>query len=213
MSPHDSTGTGVADWDTASPHEAVEWFASVPVPWWIAGGWAIDLFLGRETRPHGDLDVGVLRRNISEVLRSFPDWEAFEAKDGALTRLSRTTPPSEVNCLWCRGLGASRWKLELMLDESEGDSWVYRRDPGIRRDLRTVVHHSSDGIPYLAPEVQLLYKAKHARDRDERDFAAVLPHLSTEARDWLRQSLVRTLPSHPWTYTLERQYRLTSSRS
>jgi hypothetical protein len=201
----DSTGIGVADWDAVSPREAVEWFANVPVPWWIAGGWAIDLFLGRETRPHGDLDVGVLRRNVGEVLRSFPGSEAFEAKDGALTRLLHRSPRSDVNCLWCRGVGAPRWKLELLLDESEGESWVYRRDPQIRRDLRSVVHHSRDGIPYLAPEVQLLYKAKHARARDERDFAVVLPHLTIEARDWLRQSLVRTLPSHPWTYTLERQ--------
>jgi hypothetical protein len=95
----DSTGIGVADWDAVSPLEAVEWFANVPVPWWIAGGWAIDLFLGRETRPHGDLDVGVLRRNVGEVLRSFPGSEAFEAKDGALTRLLHRSPRSEVNCL------------------------------------------------------------------------------------------------------------------
>ena len=103
MSPHDSTSRGVADWDVASPHEAMEWFANVFVPWWIAGGWAIDLFLDRETRPHADLDVGVLRRNVGEVLRAIPDWEAFEARDGALTRLLHATPRSEVNSLWCRG--------------------------------------------------------------------------------------------------------------
>lgn len=196
---------GPADWAAASPQEAVAWFARVSVPWWIAGGWAIDLFLGRETRPHGDLDVGVLRRDVGEILRSIPDWEIFEAKDGVLTRVSRTTPRSEVNSLWCRGAGEQWWKLELMLDESEGESWVYRRDPVVRRDLQGLVHHTSQGIPYLAPEVQLLYKAKHARPRDELDFEAVLPHLGTEARTWLWQGLVRTLPSHRWTLALERQ--------
>jgi hypothetical protein len=204
VSPHDYTTRGVADWDAASPHEAVEWLANVSVPWWIAGGWAIDLFLDRETRPHADLDVGVLRRNVGEVLRSIPGWEAFEAKDGALTRLLHTTPRSDVNSLWCRRPGAQPWKLELMLDESEGECWVYRRDPRVRRSLWSLVRHSSKGIPYLAPEVQLLYKAKHARPRDELDFEAVVPHLTMEARDWLRQNLVRTLPEHPWTYTLER---------
>ena len=29
--------------------------------WWVAGGWALDLFLGRMTRPHHDVDVAILR--------------------------------------------------------------------------------------------------------------------------------------------------------
>lgn len=206
MSSHESTTRDVAGWEAASPDEAVGWFANVAVPWWIAGGWAIDLFLGRETRPHGDLDVGVLRANVGEVLRSLSEWEVFEAKDGVLTRLLRPTPRTEVNSLWCRGRGAQRWTLELMLDDSDGEAWVYRRDPGVRRQLQSMVYHNSKRVPYLAPEVQLLYKAKRSRSRDERDFAAVLPHLGTEARDWLRHNLERTLPSHPWTYVLDPAY-------
>jgi hypothetical protein len=37
--------------------------ADFDAPWWIAGGWALDLFLDAETRPHGDVDVAVLRRD------------------------------------------------------------------------------------------------------------------------------------------------------
>jgi hypothetical protein len=192
----------IADWIPVSPHDAMDWFANVSVPWWIAGGWAIDLFLDRETRPHKDLDVGVLRRDVGEVLRSIPDGEAFEAKGGALSRLSQERPRSEVNCLWCRDVGTQRWKFELMLDESEGDLWAYRRDPRVRRKLESLVYHNSKGIPFLAPEVQLLYKAKHARPEDERDFAAVVPHLGVEALSWLQQSLVLTLPAHPWISAL-----------
>lgn len=204
MSPHDSTGGDVARWDPASPDDAAEWLADVRVPWWIAGGWAIDLFLDRETRRHKDLDIGVLRRDVSGALGSISGWEAFEAKDGELTRLSHKTPRRGVNSLWCRQVGTGLWQLELMLDESEGDFWVYRRDPAVRRTLESLVRHSGKGIPYLAPEVQLLYKAKHARPRDELDFESVVPHLSGEAREWLHQSLVRTLPSHPWTSKIER---------
>ncbi len=29
-------------------------------PWFFAGGWAIDLFLGKETRIHEDIEIGVL---------------------------------------------------------------------------------------------------------------------------------------------------------
>src|SRR5688572_31726010 len=112
MSPHDSTNPGVLDWDPAPPHDAAEWLANVSVPWWIAGGWAIDLFLGRDTRPHQDLDVGVLRRDVGVVLRSLPDWEVFEAKDGVLAPL-HGGPRSAVNSLWCRPKGARSWKIEL----------------------------------------------------------------------------------------------------
>ena len=60
-------------WDPASPHDAARWFARVCAPWWIAGGWAIDTFLDRETRAHKDLDVGVLRRDIGGVLDALPE--------------------------------------------------------------------------------------------------------------------------------------------
>ncbi|MCL4541605.1 MAG: hypothetical protein M1396_04620 [Chloroflexi bacterium] len=32
-------------------------------PWFIAGGWAIDLFLGRQTRAHKDVEIAVLRQD------------------------------------------------------------------------------------------------------------------------------------------------------
>jgi len=83
MSSHDSPACSVAEWYRASPRDAVEWFARASVPWWVAGGWAIDLFLNRSTRQHHDLDVGVLRRDIGEILRSIEPCETFEAKDGS----------------------------------------------------------------------------------------------------------------------------------
>ena len=44
-------------WQPLSVQETVDLLYSLPVPWWIAGGWAIDLYLGRQTRPHEDIDV------------------------------------------------------------------------------------------------------------------------------------------------------------
>jgi hypothetical protein len=42
---------------------------------------------------------------------------------------------------------------------------------------------------FLAPEIQLYYKAKAARAKDEVDFAAVLPHLSVAGRAWLLDAI------------------------
>ncbi|MFJ6633433.1 hypothetical protein ACIQMR_18895 [Streptomyces sp. NPDC091376] len=57
---------------------------------------------------------------------------------------------------------------------------------------------SATGIPYLAPEVQLFYKAKATRDKDETDFEAVLPLLDAPARAWLADAIKVIAPTHHW---------------
>jgi hypothetical protein len=174
------------------------WFAALDVPWWIAGGWALDLFGGSQSRAHADLDVGVLRRDITTVLTALSSWEIFEAKGGALTRLTvGETPGSAVHSLWCRPIGTTLWTLELMLDESVDGAWCYRREPSIRRPLSMVVRRNPSGIPYLAPDIQLLYKAPSLRAQDHADFKRVAPRLDASARAWLTDSLARTAAGHP----------------
>jgi hypothetical protein len=86
-----------------------------------------------------------------------------------------------------------------MLDESVGNEWVSRRDPRIRRPISSLGITNAEGVPYLAPEVQLFYKAKQPRPKDEIDFAAVLPHLSSEQREWLSVSIRTSYgDEHPW---------------
>ena len=34
---------------------------------WVDGGWAIDALLGRQTRPHGDLDIAVEERDVPQL--------------------------------------------------------------------------------------------------------------------------------------------------
>ena len=37
--------------------------SDLTVPYWIAGGWAIDLAVGRVTRDHADVDIMLLERD------------------------------------------------------------------------------------------------------------------------------------------------------
>ncbi|HXZ83885.1 MAG TPA: amino acid transporter, partial [Myxococcota bacterium] len=108
------------------------------------------------------------------------------------------TAPEVANSVWCRGHRADLWRFELLLDEAEGESWVFRRERSVRRPLAALLGLSPQGLPYLRPEVQLLYKAKHLGPKDELDFAAVAPLLDTESRQWLRDALSRAHPGHPW---------------
>lgn len=167
-------------------------------PWWIAGGWALDLFCGT-TRQHADLDIGILRADVLSVLQTISQWQIYEAKDGRLTHLdSGCVPRRDVHCLWCRPTGADRWAIELMLDEGDREVWVYRRDDRIRRPMSAVVQQTADRLPYLAPEIQLLYKSTAVRARDDADFGNTWPLLSPDARRWLHVAIGLADPSHPW---------------
>ena len=202
MLPGDRTAAGEG-WSAVEPTIGASWFSTLQVPWWIAGGWALDLYLGTQSRAHGDLDIGVLRRDITTVLAALSSWEIVAAKDGALAPLRvGETPHSAVHSFWCRPVGTTLWTLELMLDECVEGAWSYRREPSIQRPFSAMIQRSPSGIPYLAPEIQLLYKARSARARDQADFELVGPRLGTPARTWLVDSLVRTEARHPWISAL-----------
>jgi hypothetical protein len=86
-----------------------------------------------------------------------------------------------------------------MLDESSGRDWVSRRDERIRRPITSIGLVTVRDIPYLAPEIQLFYKAKNGRPKDETDFAAALPVLTRPQRRWLSDALSLVYgPAHPW---------------
>src|SRR5439155_15489925 len=72
------------DWDPLGLDEAAELMRGFPAPWWIVGGWAIDLFVGRETRDHSDVDVVVRRADQEKLRERFASWDVQIAHDGKL---------------------------------------------------------------------------------------------------------------------------------
>ena len=186
-------------WNPLPPKVAASHFADFPGWWAIAGGWALDLFIGEQSRHHDDTDIIVLRDDMAQLHDQVPGWELFAADPpGTLRPWPRgETLPSPVHDIWCRPRSRTRWQLQLMLNPSDGDEWVYRRDPAIRRPLTEVVLLRS-GTPVLAPEIQLLYKSKAPREKDERDLRTVLPHLDAGQRQWLATVLAGQHPEHPW---------------
>jgi hypothetical protein len=84
--------------------------------------------------------------------------------------------------------------------------WIYRREPSVVRSLEKMGLSTEGGIPYLAPELVLLFKSKNTSNRerpnDDADFERALPHLDAERRAWLRWALTATAPQHPWIQKL-----------
>ena len=57
-------------------------------------------------------------------------------------------------------------------------------------------------MPFLAPEIVLLHKAKAPTAKDDADFTAVLSYLGHDQRLWLRDALDLTAPGHRWASVL-----------
>jgi len=188
-------------WAALTPTEAVEVLAETMVPWWIVGGWTIDLFVGRQTRQHDDLDVVFLRCDQIAAQGILAGWDLWAADPpGTL----RPWEPGEflgprIHDIWCRREPSAPWSLQIMLAESADDRWVFRRDPRVTAPLAQLGRETGEGTPYLAPHVQLLFKSGTGRrPKDEADFAMALPLLDPLGRRWLAEALNTTSPGHPW---------------
>ncbi len=190
--------------DSFAPvHAVAAVMAPFPGPWCVAGGWAIDLFLDRVTREHADLEVAVVRRDQGALRAHLAGWELCKAVATPAGGEWVPWPPGEWLALPVHQVRAQREggvlrEFEVFLVEADGDRWQCRRDPQLTRPLDETAFRSRRGIPTLVPEIQLLYKAKHHRPKDEVDFQAALPHLNRAQRAWLSGALQRCHPGDAW---------------
>lgn len=198
------TPPALTPWDPASPDEVRDHFAMIDSPWWIAGGYAIEFAFGEPFRTHADIDVMLLRRDQLAAQHALPGWEWWAADPPGELRpwAPGEILSPEIHDIWCRPSADAPWRIQFMLDEAEGDTWVSRRDPRLRRPLADIGLVNPDGIPYLAAEIQLMYKAKGPRPKDEHDFATMLPKLTAAQRQWLRDAITIAYGDHPWSARL-----------
>ena len=194
------TELDLGNWDPLDPTEVAGLLQGCSAPWWIGGGYAIDAFVGRfDRRPHEDVDIGLLAADQSAVRACLTGWELYCADPPGTLRpwLPGEHLEGPIHDVWARREVEGRWRLALMLNTSDSGIWTYRRDARIRLPLSELVWQVDD-IPYLVPEVQLLFKSKTPRPKDETDFADSAPLLSASQRSWLRSSLEIAHPGHPW---------------
>jgi hypothetical protein len=192
--------------------EVAEALGNLRAPFYFVGGWAIDLHLGRVTREHHDIDALVMRRDhllLHKALRGFSLKKIIPHPDGmppnrgtivewpAGERLE--LPVHQVNAYRA---GESELAFQVMLAESRGSDWIFRRNPDVSMPISKMGFHPLWGLPYLAPEIVLLFKAKHLEARDRVDFDHAIPALSVDARRWLRDAIEKTHPGHEWLKVL-----------
>ena len=188
-------------WNAWSPYEVSERLAGLTVPWCVVAGWALDVFRGEETREHEDLEIAVPVGRFGEI-RSALDGFVFDVV-GSGHRWQLDDPAFHVmHQTWVREPDTGVYRLDIFREPHDGDTWICRRDERIRLPYERIIELSPDGIPYLAPEIVLLFKAKHSRPKDEADFAGVLPLLGPNRRAWLAETLAGVHPGHRWLSAL-----------
>lgn len=166
-------------------------------PWGIAGGWAIDLFIGKETRNHLDVEVAIFREDQHVLKNALPDWSFQKVVSGELLPWERgwlELPIHEIHGIHKQGFD----RLEVLLNETKDGRWFFRRDPMISFPETTLFLQSTKGIPVLHPVIVLLYKAKSTREKDHVDFFTVKSLLNDEDKRWLKESLQLHVPGHEW---------------
>ena len=174
-------------------------FDEYPGVWFFCGGCALDLFMGNPVRTRHDVDIGILRDEQDLLKKHFPGIDIYWVSPKTKWHGERLELP--VHEMYVHVPGEP---LEVLLNEATERDWVYRRDARITRPIHKAVLTNEDtGIPFLTPEIVLLYKSKHMREKDIFDFNAVRAALSDGQRAWLKQSLDRVyLGAHPWSAEL-----------
>ncbi len=193
----------------------------------FCGGWAIDLFLGRETRKHGDIDILAYwpeRDTIIQYMQSL-GLQVYEMLGGGKVhhitdisnqiRLKRNifccTQDCELVCLNAadeadmyfldfRHTGLTKLNfMEFLFNDRDDKDLLYARNHTIRQAVSDAVLYNGS-LPYLSPEMCLLYKSTDTeREGYQSDYDNAVAAMSSRQRSWLNDALTVMYPEgHKW---------------
>ena len=197
----------------------------------ICGGYAIDLFVGHKTRPHKDLDVSVYWENRDTLVQYMLDneWDIYEPCGCEhLHKISSITDQKRVKSnIWCVRPGNPHYIfsdhennmfavdfdgaeqteldfIEFLFNNRKEGFILYARNDAVKLNMNNAILEKN-GIPFLAPELVLLYKSTAVNNPDyQLDFDNAMLKMNNDQQEWVRESLVSIFPNgHKW---LDKQY-------
>jgi hypothetical protein len=185
-----------------NPVSVAEVMSEVGVWWAVAGGWAIDLWLGEQTREHHDVEVVVRRCDQAAVHEALCGrWELRCLDPPGSGWRSWNGEPIEPPTFQLQAR-SSTLEFDIFTETTDQAMWHFRRDARICRPLSEATMTSGSGLPIVRPEVQLLYMAKSTMAKNQHDFDLARPRLDRDAALWLADALATTLPGHQWSKRL-----------
>ena len=190
-------------WDPLDPTSIAEFMEGFDRPWWIIGGWSIEVFTG-VARNHEDMDISILSSDAEAFRRFLGDrWTPWNVDDGWFrpfdARFTDVRPDSQV---WIRRDARSPWILDVPFSPDTDGRWTNKRHLAHTEALEDITWVAGDGLRYARPEVTLMFKAAQSREKDQLDAEVALPMLDEAARQWLRDAVGRIDPNHAWVHEL-----------
>ena len=208
-------------------HEANELLKNGGFNYAFCGGQALDMFLGYESRVHGDIDICAFwedRDRIIEYMLS-KGYKVYEMLGGGRAHpitstagkvrlkknifccledcpLVKTYPIEEDGNCWMEFFHVGQTKLdyiEFLFNDKSATHFEYSRNREISVELSQAILFAED-TPYLAPEIILLYKSTDTdRQGYQQDFELAYQAMSHEQKQWLQSALKREFPDgHKW---------------
>ncbi len=194
----------------------------------FCGGWAIDLFIGEETRKHGDIDILAYwpeRNTIIQYMQSL-GFHVYEmlgngkahqitdirdqikskrnifccTQDCELVRLL-ATDKTDVYFIDFKHIGQTKLNfIEFLFNDKDDTALLYARNHAIKLALTDAVLYK-DHLPYLAPEMCLLYKSTDTeREGYQSDYENAVANMNQRQRRWLNDALAIMYPQgHKWS--------------
>ena len=177
--------------------------AGYPHTWFLCGGWAVDAWLGRQTREHADVDFAIFEDGLDAIVHQFAGWSvvAHDERDQ-----DSNEPWNGRKLMLPAHLHIRRDDddLDVPVNERHGGEWVLCQEPRLTVDLATSTEVSNWGLRALVPEIILFFKALDTREKDEGDLVALLPLLGNAQLAWLRDAVALARPGHVWLPRLQR---------
>jgi hypothetical protein len=207
--------------------DAIELLKGQNFEYAVCGGYAIDLFLGYDSRKHGDIDMLAYwnDRNSIILYMQSKGYNVYEMLGGGMAHhitdinnqkykkrnifcsaknceIVHLTPTDEKNIYKIEFFHIGQTELnfiEFLFNDKDEKCFLYARDKNIKRDMSKAILHNNE-ISYLAPELLLLYKSTDTeREGYQQDFDLTFAKMNDEQREWLINALKIIYPDgHKW---------------
>jgi len=192
----------------------------------ICGGHAIDLFLDVKTRPHKDLDVSIFQEDRDKIISYMLNkgWDIYEPYGTEyLHKINNIENQKRLKLnIWCVKPNNPHYiftehenntydvifdnseqsklnYIEFLFNTQNDGKFLYSRNHNIGLNLDEAILQDR-GIPYIAPEMVLLYKSTAIDNFDyQLDFENASIKMNDKQLMWLKDSLQIMFPNgHKW---------------
>ncbi|MDZ7874776.1 MAG: hypothetical protein U5N27_17630 [Rhizobium sp.] len=105
-------------WDAWTPELLFQRFRYQSSPWYVVGGWALDLWQGYQSRDHEDLEFCILSDDLDLFRAQLPELEISSRSITAclLILLLEMRPRPETHQLWGADTANACWRIDMMIE-------------------------------------------------------------------------------------------------